>query len=157
MKMSKFLAATLASLTLLMILTLQAPAQKPGDTNQPTLQYVKDLTDIVNKMTTLADRAHTMSKMASQQLQSGKGNQNADLLRKLQEFDLSMGALAETVKTNLQNFIHLREDPALSINAALGPNLDTMQNQLKTLAENLSSALATLEKMNKQLLGGPAK
>jgi hypothetical protein len=155
MKISHTLVPILASLVLVTILAPQAPAQKPGATNPPLPQYVKDLTDLANKMNTLADRAHTMSQMAGQQLQSGKGN--SDQLRKLQEFDVNMGTLAENMKASLQNYIHLREDPTLSANAAVGPNLEAMQNQLKPLADNLTTALATLEKMNKQLLGGQAK
>jgi hypothetical protein len=157
MKRSKPMLALLMSLVLLTILFTQAPAQRPGDPTAPVQQHAKDLTDIVNRLSTLADRTHTMSQMVSQQFQNDKGGQFGEQLRKLQEFDVTMGTVAENLKTGLQNYIVLREDPVLALNTAASQNLADMQNQLKTLAENLSSSIATLERLNKQLLGTRAK
>jgi hypothetical protein len=61
------------------------------------------------------------------------------------------------LKTSLQNYIGLREDPVFTRNAAVAQNLEEMQTQLKTLSNDLSASIANLERLNKQVLGARTK
>lgn len=158
MKTSKVIITIIAGVALLGLWTTRAPAQQPpAGKDQIVQEHLKDVTDLIDRLNTLTDRAHTMAQMVSQQLTSGKGNQFGDQVRKLQDFDVAMGNVADQMKTAIQRFIALREDPMLTRDAAAGKNIEDLQAQLRSTTEKLSSAMRSLEDMNKQLLGRRAK
>ena len=128
----------------------QSGVQAPSQTT--AAQPAKDVNALLERMNTLINRLHTMHQMVEKQLQTEVLPENAAQLRHLQDLDGAMGEVGDHLKTTLERFNTLREDPAVLKDAALSQDASILREQLMTFAQEMQKAVGTLEQMHKRVL-----